>query len=113
MIFYRIQNARGEGPFYPGITRKWIDESIDRPQAPIQEQIKLLRNRKEGEYYCSACETVDDLRFWFSEAEYKKLKKLGYFAYKVEAELVGRFERQCLISSTKKLKKISISFQIY
>jgi hypothetical protein len=113
MIFYRIQNARGEGPFYPGITRKWIDGSIDRPQAPIQEQMKLLRGRKEGEFYCYACESVDDLRFWFSEPEYKKLKKLGYFAYKVDAELVARLDRQCLIKTEKKLKKVSLPFQLY
>jgi hypothetical protein len=113
MTFYRIQNAKGEGPFYPGITRKWIDESIDRPQAPIQEQMKLLRNRKECEFYCYACETVDDLRFWFSEHEYKKLKKLGYFAYKVEADLLARFDRQCLINTEKKLKKVSVPFQLY
>jgi len=113
MTFYRIQNARGEGPFYPGITRKWIDESIDRPKAPIQEQMRLLRDRKEGVFYCYACETIDDLRFWFSETEYKKLKKLGYFAYRVDAELVARFDQQCLIKTEKKLKKISVPFQLY
>jgi hypothetical protein len=113
MTFYRIQNARGEGPFYPGITRKWIDESIDRPQAPIREQLALLRNRKDGEYYCYACESVDDLRFWFTEPEYRKLKKLCYFSYKVEAELAARYDRQCFIKTTKKLKKLSMPFQLY
>lgn len=113
MRVYRIQNAKGSGPFCPGITQKWIDESIDRPEAPIQEQLKALKERSEGETLCYACSSVDDLRFWFSEDEYKKLKKLGYFAYYLDARIVRSFENQCIIATTRRLDKISMPFQLY
>ena len=115
MKVYRIQNAKGSGPFCPGVTQKWIDEYIQDkwPDAPIAEQIKALQEKKDNEYLCFACESIEDLRFWFSEGEYKKLKKLGYFAYYLEANIVRRFDYQSIVSTKRRLDKISIPFQLY
>jgi len=89
MIVYRIQDIRGRGPFVTGLTRCWLQERPDHehllPWYMEIGQVHFLA--LVGMHVGCACETLDQLRRWFTAAEYFALKKLDYFAVRME---VGR-----------------------
>jgi hypothetical protein len=94
MTVYRVQDKDGRGPFRPGMTAQWLDAEPkahqDRLQAWTQQFgfKQICQRRKPEEAMGCACDSLNQLRLWFSETEMKELKKLGYQVVKLEADRV-------------------------
>ena len=105
-IVYRIQDLTGRGPFKPGFSHVWV---IPRPQhdklKPIYEDFphyRLLLEEALGRgftHFGTGCLSLEQLREWFIEPEYRKLLVLGYRAVKLEVdEILAESDIQCLFA---------------
>ncbi len=113
---FRIQDQDGRGPFKPGFTKKWsIDRADKENLVPwFQEfgrvDLKVLYGATAG----SACETLEQLRRWFSKEEYNTLKELGYKAVKMEVDrIMAKSEIQCFISRSIPFKQQINEVELY
>ncbi len=89
---YRVQDADGRGPFKPGFSVKWIDDSY-RPMPPswIEEfGLDCIYELPEGWHFGSAVRSVTDLRQWFTQSELDRLLLLGYKPVRMEVEKIVR-----------------------
>lgn len=79
---FRVQDAEGRGPFRPGFSRMWIDESEAAPLLPtwMQEfgEDVFARLGRDGEHYGSAVRTLDGVTHWFNANERRKLAEFGF-----------------------------------
>jgi hypothetical protein len=57
--------------------------------------VHLSRNPS---FHCgTACETIEQLKRWFTEGEYKTLLRFGYFACSIKADrILGSSTIQCV-----------------
>ena len=101
VTFYRVQSADGRGPFQPGITLQWSEDREDKKNLRtwLEEMPGALSKRTDGLNMCCGCLTLDQLRRWFTESEYRKLIALGFYAVKVTGCLVEKSETQALFET--------------
>jgi len=98
---FRVQDKFGRGPFKPNFSHKWV---IDRPDHENLKPWFIEFGRVDQEVLASctsgsACKTIDQLRRWFTKQEYRKLKKLGYKAYKVRvSRVIAESDIQCFVT---------------
>jgi hypothetical protein len=94
---YRVQDGEGRGPFRPGFSRHWADETFRGRVKPFPTWMQefgadlIERLGKGDEHFGSAVRTPEKLCEWFSPMERAKLALLGYSAvslsiYRVLAE---------------------------
>lgn len=98
---FRVQDENGRGPFKPGFSRNWVIEREDHEnlQPWFVEFGRVDQEVLVGYTSGSACKTIEQLRRWFTKPEYKKLKKLGYKAYKVKvSRVIAESDIQCFVS---------------
>lgn len=83
---FRIQDADGRGPWKPGFSHKWVEPRDDHAYLlPWYEEFGRVDGLMvAGEWGGCGCETLKQLRRWFTESEYRKLKDLGYSAVKMK-----------------------------
>jgi len=96
---YRIQDLNGRGPFKPGFSQKWVQSRPDHENLiPYFEQFGPVHERiLIGAYSGCGCQTLNQLRRWFSKKEYRKLKKFGYHAVKIDANrIIAKSDIQCV-----------------
>lgn len=109
MIVFRIQDSDGRGPWKPGVSRKWVEDRDDHDNLPpwYYEFGPVHKKAFTWESVGSACQTIDQLRRWFTPSEYKKLLNLGYQAVKIEASrILAESSIQCVFTvSNKPLNK--------
>lgn len=101
---YRIQDKDGRGPFKPGFSKEWVIDRPDLDNLPpwFIEFGRLDKQVLSGETSGSACRDTEQLRRWFTKPEYKKLKKLGYKAVKMEVNrIIAESDIQCFIGRAK------------
>ena len=102
MHIYRIQDKTGRGPFRPGFTIKWIEGREDMgnlepwftewPEFNVQEEMNV------DEHCGCGCMTLEQLRRWFTETEYNKLRTLGFRAVKMNVDRILRSSEKCVRS---------------
>lgn len=90
MIVYRIQDKDGRGPWKPGFSIKWSedhDEKWFKAHPTFYEEfgMGIFKKMIYGMNMGSGCESLEQLRDWFTPSEYQKLKGFGYQAVKMEA----------------------------
>lgn len=98
---FRVQDELGRGPFKPGFSHNWVIERDDHENLRpwFEEFGRVDQEVLAGCTSGSACRTVEQLRRWFTKPEYKKLKKLGYKAYKVKvSRVIAESDIQCFVS---------------
>jgi hypothetical protein len=89
---YRVQDADGRGPWRPGFSRTWIDESA--PVGRLRETIfdlvhpHLLRQFAATYHVGSACRTRDALWQWFTPIERARLEARGYHVVRLVGDVV-------------------------
>lgn len=88
----RVQDSDGRGPFKPGFSQVWCDDSGD-PQLPpwFEEFPGLLERvkREAGRYhYGCGCRTVEQIERWFTPAERIRLFLLGYKLVSMDVDRV-------------------------
>lgn len=88
---YRVQDKGGRGPFKPGLSHIWLDgQKSEYLKSWIEEfGVEPIRMAMgEGRYLGCACRSVDELKRWFSRAERRRLKKLGYNLVSIDVDEV-------------------------
>lgn len=106
MIVYRIQDNDGRGPYKPGTSRLWADERGEY-LPPFFEEFgwEVLSKVPPGMHMGCACDSVESLHRWFSEAERQRLRLMGYREVQLKADgVAAQSERQIVFWSRKPLK---------
>lgn len=108
-VVYRVQDRDGRGPWKPGFSQVWFTDRTDEEYAALApwplEIMHNLRAAGRGRHMGYACETLDQLRRWFTPTEYKTLLRHGYRAVKLEVDAVlARSDMQCAFARSKPLR---------
>lgn len=89
---YRVQDDEGRGPWRPGFSRTWIDESapVDRLRETIFDLVhpNLLRQFASTYHVGSACRTRAAIDQWFTPIERARLEARGYHVVRLVADVV-------------------------
>lgn len=115
IAFYRVQDRDGRGPWKPGFSHTWVEDRQDHDNlipwyfemGPVH--LKALA----GEHVGSACETIDQLRRWFTPSEYATLKRSGYQAVRVTGRILGKSSTQVVIASPIAFAKQAIPIELH
>jgi len=115
-IVYRIQDCEGRGPFKPGFSKQWIEERPDHEnlQPWFIEFGRVDHRVMTGETAGSACRSLEQLRRWFSKREYRRLKKCGYRAVKMNVNrIIAESDIQCFVGRAKPFCKDAEIVKLY
>lgn len=116
MIIFRIQDKHGRGPWRPGFSYQWIEDREDHENlvswlvefGPIHLIVPTWEHMGTG------CTTIEQLKRWFTENEYRKLKTFGYEAVKIDIDhIFGTSNIQCVFGRMKALNKDVTVFELY
>jgi hypothetical protein len=113
---YRIQDKDGREPYKPGFSHLWVEEreDMDFLKSTITE-FGLFNNKVlYGESCGCGCRSLEQLRRWFTKREYKKLKKYGYDAVKMEVNrIIDESETQLVFGRAKSLTEDFKKIKLY
>ncbi|MEW6708296.1 MAG: hypothetical protein AB1403_00605 [Candidatus Riflebacteria bacterium] len=116
---FRIQDLDGRGPFKPGYTETWL---IDRPELDDLKPFSVLeiyglysKNMFSGARFIGfGCRSIEQLKKWFIEEEYKTLLKRGYSAVEMLIDdVLLENENQVLFARQRPLNKALKKFELY
>lgn len=113
---YRIQDKDGRGPWRPGFSKHWIESRPDHEHlVPWLQEFGPVHFRAiVGMHLGCGCTSVDQLRRWFSPAEYQRLIEFGYQAVRMEAgRILAQSDIQCVFERAKPLHKNVSQFDLY
>jgi hypothetical protein len=91
---YRIQNHVGRGPFQPGFSHQWADDSFTggcKAHPTWMEEFGenlIARRGRPGEHFGSAVRSLEKLCEWFSPTERDKLEAFGFNAVSMTVDRV-------------------------
>lgn len=115
-IIYRVQDRQGRGPWKPGFSSYWVETRPDHDNL-LPWYLEFPDKRfsvRRGQHYGVGCRTVEKLRRWFTESEYKKLLSFGYRAVKMSVDqVVMESDTQAVFVRNKPLKKKVVIFNLY
>lgn len=115
-ILFRIQDAKGRGPFAPGVTKKWKINPVSLNALPawFMEWPELIHISKKDMHLGCACRTQEQLKAWFSHEEYENILRLGYRCVAIDVdEIVRESEIQCVFLRKRQLRKGAIPIMLY
>lgn len=83
----RVQHVEdGRGPFRDGLPLQWMRDDPDPALEPFYvERPELVSMMGGSVHWGAGCLTLDGLRRWFDEGEYRRLLELGYHAVRIES----------------------------
>ena len=116
VTIYRIQDKDGRGPWKPGFSKKWVEVREDHDNLPswFFEFGPVHKTAFTWESVGSGCLTIDQLRRWFTESEYKTLLRHGYNAVKMGASrILASSNIQCVFTRNKPLNVDCDVFNLY
>lgn len=89
---FRVQAADGRGPWRPGMSHLWTDETRTSLPAGIVDAFGTdwLREIPRAWHAGCACRGMDGLRRWFTPVELKRLDGMGYKAVGMYADRIVR-----------------------
>lgn len=88
---FRVQAADGRGPWRPGLSKHWIDDSSMRP---LPKDVLAafgsgwLRKIPHGWHAGCACRTLGALLEWFTTMEQRRLESMGYTPVSLRPDLI-------------------------
>ncbi len=116
-IVYRIQDKDGRGPWKPGFSHRWVVDREDLDNlAPFYVEFgqTVFDHAILGMFLGSACESVEQLKRWFTPEEYKALKSFGYQSVKMQVgRILASSAIQCVIERSKPLNRDVEVFELY
>lgn len=113
---YRVQDKDGRGPWKPGFSHKWVIARPDHDNLMpwFMEMGPIHLEITKGLHWGTGCTSIDQLKRWFTEKEYKTLLKLGYKSVLFKADrILGKSMTQCLFERNKPLKDDIAVFELY
>lgn len=113
---YRIQDNDGRGPWKPGFSHKWVETRNDHDNLPpwYIEFGPVHLNAISGCAVGTGCMTIDQLRRWFTESEYKTLLSCGYKAVKMTVgRILASSSIQCVFERHIPLDEEFQEFPLY
>lgn len=113
---FRVQDGEGRGPWRPGFSNKWVEDrdDLDSLKPWPLEMGDVLRGRIVGMHVGCGCRSLEQLRRWFTEAEYRKLCGFGYRAVKMDAgRILGESKIQCVFERAKPLRESAEPVELY
>ena len=118
MHIFRIQDKNGRGPFRPGFTIKWNEVREDtanlEPFYCEFPSFNAVNDVANNEHCGCACSTQKQLRRWFTEIEYRRLKELGYRAVKLKVNrILHESEIQLIFTRKRALRKGATEIHLY
>ena len=116
MIVYRIQDGDGRGPWKSGFSHRWVEDRPDHDNLPpwVVEFGRVDLKRFTWEHVGSGCLTLEQLRRWFTESEYKSLLRYGYRAVRMDVDrLLGKSETQCVFGRVKPLNEDIMGVELW
>lgn len=90
---FRVQAADGRGPWRPGLSKHWVDESTNRPRHPdiiAAFGTDWLNEIPPQMYRGCACRSLEALFKWFTSIEMGRLAGMGYHPVALAAERIIR-----------------------
>lgn len=113
---FRVQDAEGRGPWRPGFSHKWVEDRPDEEFAaliPWPLQFGELPFDPRMHAGCG-CQSLSQLRRWFTESEYRTLLGLGYRAVKMTPErILAASDIQCVFERVIPLNVGVVPIQLY
>jgi hypothetical protein len=100
----------------PGFSNRWLEDrdDLDNLKPWFVEFPDLNMMALPGIYYGVGCETVDQLRRWFTLKEYQTLKGYGFNAVTLKADrILEKSDIQCVFRRTKPLCKGITIIELY
>lgn len=108
MIVFRVQDKDGRGPWKPGFSHQWVEDRDDHENLVPwlldigPAHLKMDPSKHAG----TACESMEQLRRWFTHSEYNKLLKFGYRTVSLHADkILGRSDIQLVFERRLPLNK--------
>ncbi|PKN97095.1 MAG: hypothetical protein CVU43_17840 [Chloroflexi bacterium HGW-Chloroflexi-5] len=100
---FRVQDKYGRGPWKPGFSESWVEdrEDLDNLKAWPLEDVRRIAIEAAKHDLClgSGCKSLEQLRRWFTESEFRNLSELGYRAVALKGAIIVREdETQCLFA---------------
>jgi len=118
MHIYRVQDKDGRGPWRPGLSIKWVEDRPDhdnlKPYMMEWPEFNAHAEINNDEHCGCGCTTVEQLRRWFTETEYNRLRILGFKAVKMNADRILRSsEKQTVFTRKRALRKGATVISLY
>ena len=112
---FRVQDSEGRGPFRPGFTKQWIEDTgVDvGTHPPIYWELGIDPRRlgeliPEGMHAGVGCVSEQQLRSWFSRTELRRLFKFGFSVVKfVPDEIIAETPTQVLFAHRTPLSALN------
>ena len=113
---YRVQDAHGRGPWRPGFSHRWVEGREDHIVLKSWiEEFPDLRMIAAPSTHCGCgCETLEQLRRWFTESEYQTLLGLGYRCVRLDIDrILASGPTQCVFVRHRALRKGATVINLY
>lgn len=113
---YRVQDVHGRGPWRPGFSRRWVEDRDDHNvlKATFEEFPDLRMIAAPSTHYGSGCESLEQLRRWFTESEYQTLLRLGYRCVRLRIDrILASGPTQCVFVRHRALRKGATVINLY
>lgn len=76
-IVYRLQNSKGQGPYWHEFREAWQDPKNDHNNLPTPyEENSIVERFKEGVHVCGF-KSLKQMGKWFTKKEFRAMKKIG------------------------------------
>jgi len=98
---YRVQDAEGRGPWKPGFSQYWVEDRADLDNLPpcFIDLGTVHEKAFSWESVGCGCRTLEQLRRWFTESEYRTLIRYGYAAVCIRpSRILAESSIQCVFT---------------
>lgn len=116
LVVYRVQDDSGRGPWRPGFSKYWCEdrEDLDNLIPWTVELPTVLLKRTAGMHMGCGCRTLEQLRRWFTPAEFKTLNQFGYASVQLEAtRILGESDIQLVFERVLPLANCVVPVELY
>jgi len=118
-LLLRIQDENGRGPWKPGFSHNWVDDSRRFDLPPLQEDFGLDFKPiveaafQRGLHIGTAVRGPERFNQWFTPSERLKLAMFGYRIVDASScEILGETNWQALIGSAQPLSELPLAQKV-
>ena len=103
-VVFRVQDRDGRGPWKPGFSQCWVEDREDHDNLLpwYAEMGPVHKLGIVGMHQGTACESLEQLRRWFTKSEYRTLRRYGYQSVQMEVgRILGKSETQLVFERSR------------